>query len=99
MCSSESALTDSACSLLNPCSVAQDAKIISLAEKYQTFTFRTSGRGQQVEVTVVMESSVLLRLSRQIVQYHHMPRCRIWTVFNPTLRLGSILINQRQFYV
>ena len=65
MCSGESALADSACSLLNPRSVAQDAKIISLAEKYQTF--RTPGRGQQVEVTVVMESSVLLRLSRQIV--------------------------------
>lgn len=45
----------------------KDAKTLSLAEENQTFTFRIPGRGWQAEVTVVMGSSVLLRLSRQIV--------------------------------
>lgn len=58
------------CSLVVPavCWIrVKDAKTLSLAEENQTFTFRIPGRGRQAEVTVVMRSSVLLRLSRQIV--------------------------------
>lgn len=83
-----------ACTQLNTCSVDIDAKIVRPIEKIQGRSFLEN----QEETSKLKfsqwwrEGIVLLRPSRKIVHHHHMARCSIGTLLNPTLRLGSNLI-------